>query len=143
MAQLRHAADTLSVAMFDIDHFKQLNDSQGHQAGDQLLRDLCAFIRQQLGSEDHFGRYGGDEFLLIFRDRTLQETHQLMERIHQGVGQALGTGLSIGIAGFQTGDSSQQLIHRADSALYQAKRAGRNRIALCADGSLEQRVFHP
>lgn len=143
IAQLRHAADTLSVAMFDIDHFKQLNDSQGHQAGDQLLRELCAFIRQQLGSEDHFGRYGGDEFLLIFRDRTLQESHQLMERIHQGVGQTLGTGLSIGIAGFQAGDSSQQLIHRADTALYQAKRAGRNRIALCADGSLKQRVFHP
>jgi GGDEF domain-containing protein len=77
------------------------------------------------------------------RDRTLQESHQLMERIHHGVGRALGTGLSIGIAGFQAGDSSQQLIHRADSALYQAKRAGRNRIALCADDSLKQRVFHP
>ena len=141
ITQSRHGEYALSVAMFDIDHFKQLNDSQGHQAGDQLLCDLCAFIRQHLGSKDLFGRYGGDEFLLVFRDRTPQETCQLLERLHQGVGQTLGTGLSIGMAGYQIGDSLQQLIHRADSALYQAKRAGRNRIALCTECSPESCAF--
>lgn len=136
---MQHSSSTLSVAMFDIDHFKRLNDNQGHLAGDQLLCDLCACIRSQLGSQDHFGRYGGDEFLLVFSHRPLDVAHQLMKQVHHEVNQTLGIGLSVGMANFQRGEPLQGLIHRADSALYQAKRAGRNQIALA---DLQQVPYH-
>lgn len=126
----------LVVMMFDIDHFKKFNDTYGHDQGDRVLKDFATValscVREDL---DIFCRFGGEEFTLIARETSQEGGLILAERIRLAVAAMTVDGLhvttSIGVAGIRESGASapMQLIERADAALYEAKRAGRNRVA--------------
>lgn len=145
LARLRRTSGVLSLAMFDLDHFKQLNDTHGHQAGDEMLRAVAAAMQAGIRLPDVLGRYGGEEFVLLMPDTGMDAARSVTERIRiavEGVGVAwngaqLTITLSGGIACFPVdGKSSASLIAAADAALYAAKRAGRNRILQAANPAL-------
>lgn len=140
---LQHAeAQGKSVALyvFDLDHFKSINDRHGHLAGDSALKTLVGIVRENLDSADLFGRFGGDEFLISHAAEDPAHSLALAERIRAAVvsrSTAAGPGrppltVSIGIAHAtpDNGYAMEDLFHRADTALYAAKRAGRNRAVL-------------
>jgi two-component system cell cycle response regulator len=128
----------LGLVMFDIDDFKRLNDTHGHTTGDAALRSIGEVLRRSLRTADFVGRYGGDEFLLVLPETSGQGTHQLAERIRNGVsrrdfdlrGGSLRLTVSGGVAGFPEAGvvTPEDLIDRADQALYRAKAAGRNKV---------------
>lgn len=144
--ELRRAAreeKSLGVILIDLDHFKQFNDTFGHEAGDELLRSLGEVLTARTRKEDIACRYGGEEFLLILPNATLSICRRRAEHIRKAArslnvtlrGQSLGSvSLSIGIAVFpQHGATAQTLLRTADSALYRAKAEGRDRIVVPAD----------
>ncbi|MGE5370467.1 MAG: PAS domain S-box protein [Solirubrobacterales bacterium] len=122
----------LAVLMMDIDHFKQVNDTWGHQAGDQVLIGVANRIKSQLRGTDLLGRYGGEEFLAVLPETSLADAVQVAERVREAVQAAsFGEGtirvtISIGAAVLQD-EAEGMLIARADDLLYQAKQSGRNR----------------
>ena len=126
----------LSLMMLDLDRFKQLNDSVGHDAGDSALRKLADCFRQELRGVDTASRFGGDEFALILPQAYAEGALLVAERLRASIEQIQIPGFghlaaSIGIASFPSHASSRaELIVAADAALYSAKRAGRNRVAL-------------
>jgi diguanylate cyclase (GGDEF)-like protein len=116
---------TVAVAMFDIDRFKQFNDSYGHPAGDRLLRETAAAWRGEIRADDFLARLGGEEFALLLTGRHTASVKALVERLRNGMpGQQT---VSAGIAVREDGETPEQLLGRADRALYEAKAAGRNR----------------
>ncbi len=133
----RHKAN-LSLVMIDVDHFKQINDSYGHPAGDAVLVTLTQIIQKTVRAEDVFARYGGEEFALICRGVSREQTCVLAERIRAHVEMTqfgteksrLPVTVSLGVATMPefAAESSLQLIAAADEALYLAKRSGRNRV---------------
>jgi len=134
----------LSLLMIDIDHFKAFNDTHGHQVGDQVLRFVARILKSCVRGEDLTARYGGEEFAIILRDTELPGGVKAGDNIRNAVskksvvnratGKSLGTiTVSIGIAQFEPGESVEDLIERADEALYQAKRNGRNRVECAAE----------
>lgn len=131
----------LVFAMLDIDHFKRVNDSWGHAAGDRVLRSLAKLLRQRLRRTDVAGRYGGEEFGLILTDLDAQGALPLLDSIRQDFaalrhssGDAeFSVSFSAGIAEFPRHRRAEALIGAADAALYLAKQRGRNRIVLDAD----------
>ena len=140
---LRHVeAQRKAVALFvfDLDHFKAINDRHGHLAGDSALKTLVGIVRENLDSADLFGRFGGDEFLIAHAAEDSAHSLALAERIRAAVvsrSTAAGPGrppltVSIGIAHAtpNSGYGTEDLFHRADTALYAAKRAGRNRAMI-------------
>lgn len=135
----------LCVIMADLDRFKQVNDTHGHQVGDQVLRDTAVRLRTALRDFDLVGRYGGEEFIAILEDTPLDIALQIAERVRGRVGghpfDALGTSLRVtisqGVALAHAGDSVESLIHRADTALYAAKEAGRNCVRTAEAGVRE------
>ena len=136
--RFRRKGTPFSVLLVDADHFKRINDSAGHIAGDQVLSELGAIFKRLLRTVDSVGRYGGEEFLIILEDTRGKAALQTAERIRSAVESAsvaakesmLRFTVSIGVAEIQAGDAEDQLIMRADTALYQAKREGRNRAVL-------------
>lgn len=124
------------IVLGDLDHFKQINDHYGHQAGDQVLREVAVRLRQQLRGQDTVARWGGEEFILLLPNTRLAGAVQVAEKLRVQVAaltitvsdQRLQTSLSLGVsecaAGGEVGDS----IRRADLAMYEAKHAGRNRV---------------
>ena len=120
----RHG-DALVVAIIDLDHFKQYNDSHGHPEGDVLLRDAAAAWRSQLRASDVLARYGGEEFGVILNRTRLVDSEYVMERLLAATPCAQT--FSAGLAQWSGTETAAQLVARADSALYSAKRAGRNR----------------
>ncbi len=134
----------LSCMYVDIDRFKQINDSIGHQAGDEVLRDVARRIKAELRLSDAFGRFGGEEFLVLLIDAQRDDAISVAERIRLSIGEQpliLSSGeqlevtVSIGVAllASQEGDepiekTAQKLLARADQALYEAKGSGRNRV---------------
>lgn len=125
----------LAVIMFDIDHFKQLNDQYGHAAGDQALQQVAAAVQEQLRDQDSVGRIGGEEFLVVLPGATLATGLSVAERLRRTVEALSIPGLddesrltiSLGVAGLGKDDSdSAALMARADALLYEAKAAGRN-----------------
>ncbi len=122
----------LAIALIDIDHFKQINDTAGHAAGDAALRQVVEVISSRLRSYDFFGRYGGDEFLLVLPQTSCDDAVRIAERIEQAVSGlaiprfALPITLSIGLTFATPCETAVSMLARADMALYNAKRAGRN-----------------
>ena len=121
---------TLSVLMLDIDRFKEINDTQGHRAGDVVLKRLCSLTRGVLRSIDHLVRYGGEEFLCLLPETEGEEARMIAERLRATVEESdTGITVSVGVAYSQSGDDTPEaLVQRADMAMYAAKRAGRNRV---------------
>jgi diguanylate cyclase (GGDEF)-like protein len=130
-----------ALAMCDLDRFKAYNDTHGHQAGDQALRAVAATIAGELRLGDAIYRYGGEEFLLVLPEQTLDSARVAVERVRRAVEQlAIGHAadgpvsltMSAGIAALCPGEATtvEQLLEHADAALYRAKSAGRNRIAV-------------
>lgn len=129
----RHGMTPFSVAMVDIDHFKQINDTHGHLMGDAILRQLSRYFADRLRVSDEIARWGGEEFLLLLPSASLQHAIQLAERIRNEIAALDFSGtpvtVSIGVAEYQRGESLETLLARADRALYAAKQGGRNRVA--------------
>jgi diguanylate cyclase (GGDEF)-like protein len=123
------------LCLLDIDHFKRINDTYGHLAGDTVLREFAATVQRQIRDSDSFGRYGGEEFLLMLPETSIDEAHALAERVRANIARLgfpdlpdLAVTVSIGIAQFRTDEPISQTVARADEALYQAKSSGRNRV---------------
>ena len=126
----------LCAVMADLDHFKEINDTHGHQVGDHVLHDVATRMVTGARGSDIVGRYGGEEFLIIFDNASLDVARDLAERIRIRVladpfledSTKLHVTVSLGVAAAREGDDADTLIQRADMALYEAKEAGRNRV---------------
>jgi diguanylate cyclase len=130
MDRARRAGTPLVVALLDLDHFKRFNDQYGHQAGDQLLRAATEAWRSLLRSSDLLARYGGEEFAVLLPSSTLGQAVEVVDRLRQAT--PLAQTFSAGVALWHGTETSDQLVARADKALYRAKQAGRDRV-LAAD----------
>ena len=134
----RHSDSSLVLVVFDIDHFKQVNDTHGHPQGDKVLKNVARISLQQARDSDLVGRVGGEEFVWIVpgasRDFARIMTERLRDAIARGssVGDVPPVTISAGYAEWQVGDTSLTLFARADSALYDAKNSGRNRVCMAA-----------
>jgi diguanylate cyclase (GGDEF)-like protein len=125
----------LALAMLDIDHFKRINDSAGHDIGDAVLCHFAEQLRHQLRPMDAVGRIGGEEFLLVLANTGLDGAAQTLGRVRRLIGESTAAAnqpvptytFSAGITVATADDSIDSLLRRADQALYQAKRDGRNR----------------
>jgi diguanylate cyclase (GGDEF)-like protein/PAS domain S-box-containing protein len=122
-----------AIIILDIDHFKLVNDTYGHQVGDRVLIELVAVLHDNVRDGDVVGRWGGEEFLIILPDTNLADATVLAERLRQAVaGHVFSTAgqvtISLGVAAFTTDNSPETIVSRADTALYQAKEKGRNRV---------------
>ncbi len=133
MDRARRYGRNVSVLLFDLDHFKHVNDQYGHAAGDQVLRDVSEIVRQCIRLSDEFGRWGGEEFLIIAFETDLEQAQRLAERLRSAfIKNRFGTvgtvTASFGVAMYQKDESADQLVMRVDQALYLAKANGRNRV---------------
>ena len=123
----------LSVAVLDLDNFKQINDTYGHMVGDRVLKHLAGILRRNLRSSDMVGRFGGEEFVVVMKDTDLETAHRVMDRIRREVELAniepVGSiSVSIGVAELGKEEESESLIIKADERLYRAKMEGKNRV---------------
>lgn len=129
----------LSILMLDLDHFKQINDAHGHSVGDDALRAVATALKNSLRNVDVVFRFGGEEFLVLLSNTPGVAAAQVGERLRAAVeelnlaadGKPLPLSISLGCATLNAGESVDDLLRRADTALYEAKRDGRNRLA-CA-----------
>jgi len=124
--------------MFDIDHFKAINDQFGHSVGDHALRLVAAAARSQLRMQDHIGRYGGEEFLIVFPETPLEGAMRVTERVraaveamavHEG-GHRIPLTVSAGVSEVAEGETLDSVLRRVDAAMYRAKAAGRNQVVI-------------
>jgi diguanylate cyclase len=141
IAETRQKGVPLSLIMCDIDHFKRVNDAFGHQVGDEIIKMFSRVIQSLVRDEDTVIRYGGEEFAIILPKATLEEARSIAERVrvqfeakkltlretNQKIGQMTA---SFGVAELRPGEAMELLVQRADSKLYDAKSAGRNRVAV-------------
>ncbi|HET6725561.1 MAG TPA: GGDEF domain-containing protein [Gammaproteobacteria bacterium] len=140
LEQAERENDSLTLLFIDIDQFKQINDTLGHQAGNQVLKTVCRRIEGALRPYDEVGRYGGDELVAIVTGRSEPMLQELAERVRAAVADtqidtqagSINVTISIGIAstGIESLGTLEDLMLRADAALYQAKKLGRNRVHL-------------
>jgi two-component system cell cycle response regulator len=132
----------LALLMLDVDHFKVINDSYGHDAGDEVLREFALRIRKSIRGLDLACRYGGEEFLVIMPETDMSAAALVAERLRRGIAseafaiqggaRAIDVTISVGIAALRGGDDPGSVLKRADEALYRAKRDGRNRVVPAA-----------
>jgi len=129
-----------SLIMLDIDHFKEVNDRFGHEAGDRVLKELTEMIRKRIRTSDLLARWGGEEFMILMVDTNLPPAatlaedllQQLLSRTFAGIGRVTA---SFGVAASRTGEGVDELLTRVDNLLYQAKRGGRSCLACDPDPS--------
>jgi len=134
-AIFRRSNSPACVLILDIDHFKKINDTHGHIAGDQLLVDLCELVRRSTRATESLYRYGGEEFVLIAEQTALDTAVNLAEKLRSQIAQAVFTSgiqltVSIGVAELQRGENREGWLGRADAALYRAKERGRNQVVV-------------
>jgi diguanylate cyclase (GGDEF)-like protein len=157
LTRARESKGTLIIGLIDLDHFKSINDRFGHAVGDQLLQRFAAALRTAMHMREVFGRYGGEEFLVLFPDSSLDQARQSAERLRNALrdqlmrvdDQDVSVTLSLGLASYEAGDVLfDQVARRADIALYVAKTQGRDRVEifnparhgnLAANASVRQR----
>ena len=135
----RRPGQALSLLMLDIDHFKAINDTFGHQAGDHVLIEIASRVRRSLRGNDVVSRWGGEEFVVLLRDCALPDALVVAEEIRAAIAEVpFGTlgicTISIGAAEFRANEDLQSWLGRADQALYRAKREGRNEIRASLTG---------
>lgn len=137
----RRSSSPLTVAILDIDHFKNVNDTYGHPAGDDVLRDMATTIKDAMRLTDIVGRIGGEEFAILMPNTDVRSARAFCDRlravaanndIQLKADKAIRVTVSCGIALLEPGEKSDQWINRADRALYEAKTGGRNRVKLAA-----------
>ena len=132
-------AERLAVAMFDLDHFKAVNDTYGHQAGDRVLQQLADILTESAREIDRVGRYGGEEFMVLLPDTSIDDAEVFVERVRREVArkpfaigdqEPLRMTISAGISTYPHPEigNAETLVRVADEALYAAKAAGRNRV---------------
>ncbi|MDP2716043.1 tetratricopeptide repeat-containing diguanylate cyclase [Rheinheimera sp.] len=129
-------AAPLSFLILDLDHFKQVNDRFGHDVGDTVLQQMCMTVSAMLRQQDHFGRTGGEEFLIVLPDTAQDQALAIAERLRQAIAaisfadspQPLKITCSIGVSQYQPDEALNISLARADDALYQAKADGRNKV---------------
>ncbi|MCO5129898.1 MAG: GGDEF domain-containing protein [Xanthobacteraceae bacterium] len=137
VARARRSGTPCSVALIDLDWFKQINDTHGHPVGDEVLRTFAITMFANIRGVDRFGRYGGEEFLLIMPDTAAAAAASILDRLRLIVAEldwsAFSAGMAVtisaGVAELQPAELPDTLLTRADEALYAAKEAGRNRVA--------------
>lgn len=140
LARAKRRGATLGMIMLDVDRFKQINDTFGHEAGDTILNILGQWLQANVRGEDISCRYGGDEFVLILPEASLEDTRKRAQQICEGArrlkiehqGQSLGSmTVSVGVAAFPAhGETRGDLLRAVDVALYKAKAGGRNWVAV-------------
>jgi diguanylate cyclase (GGDEF)-like protein/PAS domain S-box-containing protein len=133
IAQKKRKENSFSILLFDIDHFKQINDNFGHYVGDRILQNFSMLIAENIRSVDKFGRWGGEEFLLLLDDTNEHEAMRIGQKLNKLVARTVFEELycitvSIGVTEFRKDDTKEKCIERADMALYAAKNLGRNRV---------------
>lgn len=131
---------SLAVVLFDLDRFKPFNDAAGHLAGDQLLLSVAGTLKRSLRGSDSIYRYGGEEFLALLPGQDVEHAAIAAERLRQAVRNLAvehpaggPVTISGGVAGLRPGESAEQLLARADAALYEAKQAGRDRVGIARE----------
>jgi diguanylate cyclase (GGDEF)-like protein len=135
----------MTLALLDLDHFKVVNDTYGHLAGDEVLRETTRRIKSIVRDYDILGRYGGEEFLIVIPGADRQSALSVYERIREGIGSPpmntsaapLVVTVSMGVAEYDGTMSDEELIQLADDALYRAKDLGRNRV-VCAEQNVKR-----
>lgn len=135
-ARSQQVSTGLLLAILDLDHFKSINDTYGHQAGDKVLKIIANVLRKGLRGDDFIARFGGEEFALLMPGSDLAGGTRLLERLRAAVeqcpfhfkGERVTITMSAGVALFKPGENASQVLKRADQALYRAKEAGRNQI---------------
>lgn len=138
MAAAERRQEPLSLAVMDIDHFKQINDRYGHRAGDLVIAEVAACVRHVTRINDHCARWGGEEFAILMPVADRQAAEEMAERVRRSVQEALVKGdfgvvrvtASFGVVQWRSPESLTDLVARADVALYQAKSMGRNRVEI-------------
>jgi diguanylate cyclase (GGDEF)-like protein len=124
-----------SVILFDIDNFKSINDTYGHQKGDMVLQKVASIFRENLRKTDYFGRFGGEEFIIVAPETKAEDAYKLAEKLRKilektkfdSIGKVTA---SFGIAQYEKGKDINKLLKEADDALYMAKREGKNRVCI-------------
>jgi diguanylate cyclase (GGDEF)-like protein len=138
MARCRRYDRALSLVMFDIDHFKRINDTFGHTAGDYVLRNLARVVAQRVRTEELFARYGGEEFTVVLPETDLAHAVLFAEKVRAIIeaesfafdGKAIAVTVSLGVGQMtDVHDSPEAFLHAVDGALYASKHAGRNRVS--------------
>ena len=147
MARAARYQHPLTILMADIDYFKRINDTYGHQTGDTVVRQLAESLKGSVRECDYVGRYGGEEFLIVLTESTIESGAAMGERIRENIdnlkisagGNTISVTLSIGIAGYPAdGIDMESIIRKADDALYKAKANGRNCVVVSeAEGGRE------
>ncbi len=131
MAKRNH--QPFSMLMFDIDHFKRVNDTYGHYVGDVVLKELTKLVENNIREVDAFGRWGGEEFMLLLDNTNKTEALHVANKLLSKVAQTPLSGhysitISIGVSEYRIAEQKATLLERVDQALYEAKESGRNRV---------------
>lgn len=137
VARAERHGERFALVMFDLDHFKAVNDTHGHEVGDQVLRTTCDRVQGRLRKSDLLGRWGGEEFLVLCPDTLEPGAAQLAEDIRQcleetNFPEAGQVTVSLGVADYRVGEDVKATLKRVDDALYTAKRTGRNRVVVAS-----------
>ena len=136
LSQVTLAGGTFSLIMFDIDHFKSVNDTYGHDVGDAVLREISALVRDNIRENDTFARWGGEEFMVLSAKSTMKRTKRVAERLRTAIAEFSFTGVprqitsSFGVAIHVEGETSEEMVKRVDEGLYEAKDTGRNKVVI-------------
>ncbi len=131
--EAKHTDQPLSLVIFDIDHFKKINDTYGHLTGDTILKELSELVRQNIRQSEYFVRWGGEEFIILMPGTGLQGAKMVAEKLRRVVESATFSEVgkvtcSFGVTQLLEEDTITSFLQRADEALYEAKKDGRNRV---------------
>jgi diguanylate cyclase (GGDEF)-like protein len=143
----RDSGDPLTVVLLDVDHFKAINDRQGHGRGDLVIAQVGQVLRATVRRDDCVARWGGEEFLVLLPGATIEAARETAERIRKAVAQqilrdeddAVPLTVTVGVADWRSDESLDHTIDRADRALYRGKQAGRNRVVIAGVDETDDR----
>lgn len=135
LSEWRNQKKPLSLIMIDIDHFKKINDDYGHAVGDNVLSGMSQLVKAHIRNNDLFARWGGEEFVLVCRDTTVDQAHLIAEKTRELIANhefndEVKVTASFGVATLNASETLEQLFNNADKALYQAKHQGRNNVVV-------------